>query len=265
MAGKLGEVFGGVVAAQHRCTHRAGSLAEGNNQNIGLHAGGCGAAFSLIAEHAEAVGIIEQQPSAVLAAQAVQAGQVGAIAIHAEHALARHQRAAAGILRQQRGELVILLMGKAAERSGGKRGGFLHRSVAIFVGQQHIVFAQEAEQHRLIGGIAAGKHKRALIAQPAGQKLLQRFVGIGVAAHQRRAAAAAAEARERLLPGGNHAFIAAQAQIIVAAEIEQARVIKVDFGQRHIGAARRAAAVGLFGGLCGQIGVDSGVPVHGYQ
>ena len=68
MAGKLGEVFGGVVAAQHRCTHRAGSLAEGNNQNIGLHAGGCGAAFSLIAEHAEAVGIIEQQPSAVFAA-----------------------------------------------------------------------------------------------------------------------------------------------------------------------------------------------------
>ena len=76
-------------------------------------------------------------------------------------------------------------------------------------------------------------------------------MGIGVAAHQRRAAAAAAEARERLLPGGNHAFIAAQAQIIVAAEIEQARAAEIDFGRRHIGAARRAAAVGLFGGLRG--------------
>ena len=68
VAGKLQQIFGSAVAAQHRRTGHAHCLTKSNHQNIGLYARGGGTAPPFGAAYADAVGVVHQQPSAVFIA-----------------------------------------------------------------------------------------------------------------------------------------------------------------------------------------------------
>ena len=113
-------------------------------------------------------------------------------------------------------------MGKAPQLGRAEARRFQQGGMAQAVGDNPILFFRQRGNQRLIGGKAGDKQQRARVTEPVGKFLFQRAVGLTIAAHVARSAGADAITFRPLLPGGDNAGMLAQAQVIIAGEVEPA-------------------------------------------
>ena len=146
----------------------------------------------MLAQHAQSVGIIDHQPGAVPGAGLAQARDIGAVAIHAEHAIADHQRVIGPGARQLVLEVLDIAMMEATRANGSGAGGRQARAIeeagvieAIMEDLEAATgLARGARQcidHAQIGHETGGEQQRAWPSGQLGQTSLQLVVGALVA------------------------------------------------------------------------------------
>ncbi len=205
------------------------------------------------AEHAGRVGLVEVEDAVVAPGEVEQTGQVGAVAVHAEHGLGHDQaRAALVVDRLQLAlevvEVVVAEADLAHARLGQARvqarvvepvGEHLHRP-----GHQ----VDQGRQDRGVGLVARGEQQGRVGALEGGQAFLdQQVLGQG-SRDQARGRGRAAEALRVVGRAGAHEGMQSEAQVVVGRDVDEHPTVR----QTHAAASQAAdrahdatAALGL--------------------
>ena len=251
----LQQPFDEHVAARDKGTRHACGLAQRGHvehawRGICARESGLGqAAPALGAEHAEAVGVIEQQQRVVLLAQRQQAADVGHVAVHAEHGIADDQLAPGRAGGQLRGQVGQVGMGIAVDLGARQARTVDQAGVVERIGKQGIASTHQGRHDAGIGGVARIEVERTRQLHEVRQLFLQRGVDRAVAADQGRAARAHAKGLGTRAGGAHQGGVSCQAQVVVAAKGQHGVAVHLHVGaaggalQRRRGAAA-AAQVG---------------------
>ena len=198
-AGFLQQPFDQRVITGDKCAGHAGRLAQGGHVEHAARgirpreAEMRESAAALRPQHPEAVRIVQQQQRVVALAQGQQPGNVGDVAVHAEHRVADHQLAPRRTLRQrggQRGQVTVRI---AVDARARQPGAVDQARMVERVGEQRVAFADQRRDDADVGGVAGVEVQRARQLGEAGQFLFERLVRRAVAADQGRSARADAE------------------------------------------------------------------------
>jgi hypothetical protein len=161
------------------------------------------------------------------------------VAVHAEDAVGRDHRRAVGRATQLPHRALGIGMRVTAQAAAGQACGIDQAGVVEAVLHADVVLAQQGLQDREVGEIAAAEDQRARIAEPAREFLFQRFVRGVMAGDQVRGGTAGAFARGGVLQRVDDGELLRQAEVVVAAEIQQPAA--VEFAAHAVAARDRAA------------------------
>ena len=171
-------------------------------------------------QHAEAVGVVEQEPGVVALGEGDQFRHRRDVAIHAEHRVSDDEPAArsrSGQQPLQRREVEVRI---ALEGGPRQQRGVVQRGVVQPVGE-HRVLAPDQRRHGAdVGEVAGGKQQRARQADERREPLLQLVVRRRVAQYQVGCAGADAVARRALARGLDQPRMGGEPEIVVAAECD---------------------------------------------
>ncbi len=166
------------------------------------------------------------------------------VAVHGEDAVGGDQLEARAVglrLLQLRLQLVHVGIGEAvalrlAEANAVDDGGVVQR-----VGDDGVLRAEQRLEHAAIGVEAGGEEDGVVLAEPAGDALLQLAVQRLRAADEAHRGHAEAELVERRARGGDHLGMVGEAEIVVGAKIEQLALAALRASRRGCGYAPIAA------------------------
>ncbi|GAA2724121.1 hypothetical protein GCM10010315_53080 [Streptomyces luteosporeus] len=246
-----------------RAEHRPALAAERLRQRHGRHdsgrarqAGGRHGPAAAVAEHAQAVRVVDQQGRAVLPAGGGEGGQRGGIAVDGEDGVGHGDRPpAVGRERLAHG-LGVGVRDDGLAGTGQARAVDEGGVVGLVAHQQGLVRGGSGEggDGGEVGGVAGGEHEGRLEAAEGGEFLLQAGVQLGAAGDQAGTGGAGAPVPGRLRRGGGDLGVAGQAQVVVARQV----------GEGGLGRARAQGAHQPRGGEPLVVGVDpvERVPLH---
>ena len=210
------------------------------------------------------MGIVHVQGGALHPRHQRQLLQRRDVAIHAEHAIGGQQRGTVRPTAQLPQGGLGIGMRVAAQGAAGQLGAVDQAGVVAPVLHADVALAQQRLQHRQIGHVTAAEQQRRGYAEPVGDLALKRVVGGMVAADQMRGHAAGTFARGHVLQRTGHRELLRQAQVVVAAEIQQparhaigahhlaARTVAVQHAAADADALRGNAPLTLRGDAGGQ-------------
>ncbi len=141
-------------------------------------------AAPLGAEHAEAVGVVDQQQRVVPLAQRVQCAHIGHVSVHAEHGISDHELAPRGAGREQGVERGEVRMRVAVHRGARQARAVDQAGVVERVGEQRVACAHERGHDADVGRVARIEVERARQLHEAREVVLQRGIRQAVAADQ---------------------------------------------------------------------------------
>jgi len=240
-SGRLHEVLDQGRAAEHQRALRAEGLAERHHEQRHLacrEPGGGGRAAALRPQHADAVRLVDQQQRLRLGRQRRQPRQRCQIAVHAEHAVGGEQGRGRGQGLQLPACALDVGVRVATQHRTGEPRAVDQAGVVPLVLHAQVAGLQQALQDREVGLVAAREEQRPLVAQPLGGLALEGGVQGVVARDQRRAAAAEAVPGGGLAQGADRLGGSGEAQVVVAAELQQRAAI--DHHARALGALDHA-------------------------
>ncbi len=110
-----------------------------------------------LAQHAEAVRIVHQQPGIVSFAQRQQLRQGRDVAVHAEHGIGDNQFPAFRRLHQQLFELRHVAMPIALHLRARQQHGIVERGMVELVGKHGVALARQRLHHTEVGHETGGK------------------------------------------------------------------------------------------------------------
>ena len=238
-----------VGIADDRCTGAAQRLAEGDQAQwhvVAVQASGIDAAATGIAHHANGMRIVDVQRGLTFACDPGKRAQRRDIAIHREHPVAGEQRRTIGM----RGELasggVGVGMRIALVRATRKPRGIDQRGMVELVLHARVAVAQQCLHHGEVGHVAAAEQQGPRRLQPVGEFGFQRGVLRAVAADQVRGGTAGTFA-SRIPQRGDHARMLRQAEVVIAAEVQQ--LASIDLATHAVAPRNRATATPPMRGL----------------
>jgi hypothetical protein len=178
---------------------------------------GAGAAGS---KHSHAVGLVDHQARAVLAAERHDVRHGGEVALHREHAVNDHQDAAAVALGalEHRLELVEPVVAVRADAGARHHDRVEDRGVVARVADHGVAGAEQRADRPGVRQVAGGEDERVLGAHELGQVALELEVERERAVQEARAGEAGAEALEGVAGGLLDALVAGEPEVVVRAE-----------------------------------------------
>ena len=193
------------------------------------HAGLLGGAAAVLAEHAEPVRLVDDEPGAEAVAERHDVGQRRQFAGHRVDAVDGDHHAGPVLepleALGQRHHVVV-----PEPADGGPAGGGtgVHAGVRVGVDEQHVARGADRRQQRDVGVDARRGEDRRLGAVVVGELLLEREVQAGGAVEHPAARRARAELAQRRRGGLDHPRVAGQAQVVVAAEVDPLPAVGVE-------------------------------------
>ena len=178
-----------------------------------------------VTEHAEGVCLVQQQLCSVLSTQCGQLSQSRTGSLHAEQAFRDHQQRSAWTivpaLPQQLLQRLKVVVGKSPE--AGTAGLHPHQQGVMNqpIRQHDRVPVRQSAHSRQIGLETAGKQQHPFAFKPLGQSGFQLLVHRARAAHQARSSGSCTTAQQFRMGCSDHSRMAAQAQVVVAGQIQQ--------------------------------------------
>ena len=240
-AGELDQALDQVLTAGHEGPGGAERFAQGANQHghvVLAQAEMLDDAAAVGAQRAEAMGVIHHQPGPFGPGFTGQRGQVGKVAVHAEHTVGDHQGIAGGFL-QALGQAARVVMQVAVETRTGQQAGIQQGRVVKPVFQYRIALPHQRRDRAEVGHVAGGEQQGTRATGQVSQSFFQLMVRCGVAHHQMRSATAHAPAGRTGAPGFDHLRVIGKAQVIVIAEGQQR--LPVHHHMRALGALQQGA------------------------
>jgi len=178
--------------------------------------------LACLAENAEAMGIVDHQPAAMLLLEFDEAGEVRPVAIHREEPFGNDHGAAetATLGREERLERVEIVMREIAPRRARELGADHDAIMDQRIMDDEVLRAEKGRDGRDAGGMAGIEGDAILGGVIAGQQRLEvamrlTFPGADPAGRDR-----AAIGRQRRFPRGADFRVPVQAEIIVGGEID---------------------------------------------
>ncbi|MNT26503.1 hypothetical protein D3C72_1620790 [compost metagenome] len=219
--------------------------------------------MALLAQHAEAVGVIDNDPGVMALGQFQQLAQRRDIAVHAEHAVGHDQLALAGAGRQQRFQRGGVAMRVALHVGAREPRPIDQRGMVERLAEQRGARGAQRGQHRHVGHVAGAEIQRARMrdmrGEPARQFRFQLGVRQRMPADQVRGTAARTIALRAFHQRGDHVGVVGQPHVVVAAEGQQRIglglfhfadcLVRCARGVRDAAAARQRLRVALLGGV----------------
>ncbi len=225
LAAQLDQLGAARNAAAGRATE---ALAEGGGDQVDLvhHAEVLVGAAAGLADEARGVRLVHQDHGVVLLGQGAGLVQGHQVAVHGEHAVTHDQPGALVLVQLQLLAQVLhvhVLEGVVVRRA--QTDAVDQRGVDQPVGDDHVLGAQDGLEHAGVGVHARGEQQRLLHAQELRHLVLQLAVDVLGAADEAHRAHAVAALVQTLVGRLDHVGVAAQAQVVVGAEVQHVLVL----------------------------------------
>ncbi len=185
-------------------------------------------AAARFAQHAEAVGVVHEQPRALRAAGRGERAERRDVAVHAEHAVGHDHRAPVAAFGEARGQCLGVAMRIAREAGAARESRVEQRGVVQAVHEHPVAAPEQCRDHGEVGHVARREQQRPRPAGEGRELVLQRVVFAAVPAHEVRRPAAHAPFARCVREGRDDARVAGEAEVVVAAEGQQRRPFDAD-------------------------------------
>ena len=131
-----------------------------------------------VAQHSQAVRLIDVEQEPVLATQRRQRGQIGEVAVHAVDALHgdEHPPVPAGVLAQEAGQIVEIVVGERAAVRAGQPDALQDAVMRQSVVQREVARAQQVSEHADVRRVPAHHGQGRRCAEMPGDLVLEFLV-----------------------------------------------------------------------------------------
>ena len=196
-----------------------------------------GQAQPALAEDAEGMGLVDQQPGAVTVLDFDEVSQRGLVAEHGIQPFNNHQRAPCAVTEATEAPIEVfrIVVAKPDRLGVGQPTAIIDAGMAVGVDQQVIIASGQSRQGAEVGLVAGRKDDRARPSEGRGEILLQRPVpGVAAVGHA-RTGRSGAQLLQRVAPGGDDFGVKGQPEVVVGSgQDDFAPVDQATRGRQHV-------------------------------
>lgn len=171
------------------------------------------------------MGVVHQQPGAVVAGRGGEPGERCRVAVHREDRVADHH-GGPGVPGERLADGVGVGVRHDLGAGPGQPAAVDQRGVVGGVGDQQRARRGEGGDRCEVGGVAGGQHQRGFEAGEAGQLRFEFRVQLGAAGDQPGPGGAGAPAQASVRAGPGDLRMPAQSEVVVAREVQQRRLLR---------------------------------------